>query len=49
MRHEQFLLTRDPASETHHGDRGPMMGIVNGMLGSLAIWALIAGVVVVAS
>ena len=27
----------------------PMLGIVNGMIGSLAIWALIAGVVVVAS
>ncbi|MDY0960399.1 hypothetical protein SOM26_17080 [Sphingomonas sp. CFBP8993] len=49
MRHEQFLHTRDPARDTHHGDRGPMLGIVNGMLGSLAIWALIAGVVVVAS
>jgi len=49
MRHEQFLLTRDTARDTHHGDRGPIMGIVNGMVGSLAIWALIAGVVVVAS
>ncbi|WP_322963820.1 hypothetical protein [Sphingomonas fuzhouensis] len=30
-------------------DRGPMLGIVNGVIGSLAMWALIAGVVVVAS
>ncbi|WP_275934735.1 hypothetical protein [Sphingomonas yabuuchiae] len=27
----------------------PMLGIINGMIGSLALWALIAGVVVVAS
>lgn len=27
----------------------PMLGIVNGVIGSLAMWALIAGVVVVAS
>ena len=27
----------------------PMLGIVNGLIGSLAMWALIAGVVVVAS
>ncbi|MGE7206748.1 hypothetical protein ACQKJZ_13840 [Sphingomonas sp. NPDC019816] len=27
----------------------PMTGIMNGMIGSLALWAIIAGVVVVAS
>lgn len=27
----------------------PMAGIVNGLIGSAALWALIAGVVVVAS
>ena len=27
----------------------PMLGVVNGLIGSLAMWALIAGVVAVAS
>ncbi len=27
----------------------PMLGIVNGLIGSLAMWAVIAGVVVAAS
>jgi hypothetical protein len=27
----------------------PMLGIINGLIGSLALWALIAGVIVAAS
>jgi hypothetical protein len=27
----------------------PMLGIVNGLIGSLAMWAVIAGIVVIAS
>jgi hypothetical protein len=30
-------------------DGGPMIGIINGIIGSLAIWAVIAAMVIAAS
>ncbi|MEK9211940.1 hypothetical protein [Sphingomonas sp. 2378] len=35
----------------HDGGRdgGPMVGIINGIIGSLAIWAVIAAVILTAS
>ncbi len=43
---------RDPLPEPPREEMRrspPMTGIVNGMIGSLALWAIIAGVVVAAN
>lgn len=45
-------VMRDPLPMPPHEDMRrspPMAGIVNGMIGSLALWAIIAGVVVAAN
>jgi len=48
MRHEHFPKNREVARSYDMAPPAPVTGMVNGLLASFVLWALIAGVVALA-